>query len=429
MNKTRIEAEQALLGSLLLNPRSYMKLISFRVEFFATKRAKKLFLCILQLIADKQPFDYVVVANALGEEITSVILYMEECKNSCISSENINTVAQILKDFAVKEKLYLYAKELQESIQKGQSGLVVQKDAIDKVKEIYQWADVTPDDPALDSFVKYTQDLAEEKDRLKEGSTELGYGIDKIDEELVGIQRGAYVVIGAEQGSGKTLVGLHIALHNANKKLKVKFYCTDMTRNEIMQRIAGNVMDTNISAFFPKNITDTLLFKMGEVEKKLAVSNLFFSFDTALTIEDIQQDVIGTALTEPYDLVIVDYLQNVKSSNTKLNRWEVITKVTNTLRDLAKQYGTPVIALAQINREGKKKMGTKPEVHHLEGGASIEQTATQIILLYRDPEDDRHQRGKGLDLLIRKNRIGESRVDVPVLADFAKMQIHNSINF
>lgn len=427
MTNIRQEAEQALVGALLTTPNVFSEISQvFKEDFFETERAKKYYREIMRTIGEKEEIDMHILALGVGEGSSECMTYVEQCKHSCIFSGNIRKYADILRNFAIKDKLALVGHEMLQSIASNKDGLQIQKDALDQIKEVYTWANVTTGEVVLDSFIKYTFDLMEEKDLLDAGKTSLSYFVDALDEHLKGIQKGAYVIIGAEQGAGKTMVGLNIALKNANNGLRVKYYCTDMTRNELMQRIAGMALSIPINDFLPSRITQSTIDKITKIEEKLQNSTLFLSFDTGLTIEDIQQDIISASLSNPYDLVVVDYIQNVKSTNKKLNRWDVITKVTNTLRDLSKQYGTPIIGLAQINREGKKKMGTKPEVHHLEGGASIEQTATQIVLLYRDYEMDAHVKGQGLQMLIRKNRIGEARVDIDVNADYSKMLLFNS---
>lgn len=422
-------AEKSLLGALLISPAVYSRIsTSFKPEFIFTPIAKTLYLGIIEQIKAKIQIDYTILAETTKLDFFEIARFLEECRVNCPTSENIVHYADIIKAYATKMKLEKISKYTLEQVKKDVTPLEIEKTLHMMLRSLHKWQNTIAGEQAENAFVQYTFDLCEEVDKARNEKHPVAYSIKDLDEELCRIPINTYVIVGAEQGAGKTIVGLNIALQNALNGRRVKFYCTDMTRTEIMQRIAAIVLGININAFLPHKITDALMGKLVEVEKRLAEIPLVFDFSTDTTIEDIEHDVLMSEYLNPYDLIVVDYIQNVKMKDEKIDRWQRIAAVTNRLRDIAKANTTRVLGLAQINRDGKKFKGA-PEVYHLEGGASLEQTASQIILLWKDPEDAMCQEGKNIMMLIRKNRLGSPRVDIRVLCDYSKMTIYDSTSF
>jgi replicative DNA helicase len=113
--------------------------------------------------------------------------------------------------------------------------------------------------------------------------------------------------------------------------------------------------------------------------------------------------------------------------DNKMGTTEKVTQLSHGLKQLAQEFETAIIGVAQLNREAVKD--GVPEIHHLQNSGALEQDAEVVILLHRDKEDPAQVDGKALTLLIRKNRKGANYIDIRLPADLARMYISNKSDF
>jgi len=211
-------------------------------------------------------------------------------------------------------------------------------------------------------------------------------GFPSLDSFLGGLHKEYMIVIGARPGTGKTAIGAQIWAQAAAEGRNVMFCSVEMSRSELLHRtIIGrsnlSFEDLNTGKLSENDNAHDAIMATVRKMKDWQGGNIKESTTLRLIKKDIRafKRRLGE---EPIDLIVVDYLQKIKTEERFAVREREVARISEALKEIAKEYKCPVLALAQLNRE--KKQGEKPEISDLRESGAIEQDADQIILMHRD---------------------------------------------
>lgn len=223
-----------------------------------------------------------------------------------------------------------------------------------------------------------------------------------INERIGGLRPGALYVIGARPGSGKTLMGLQLAVHMARTG-HVAFSSLEMTKHELNQRVLAQVTGIPLSRFLNHELTprdwDTIAKHAAEV------ANLRLSVDdySAARVTHVRSHARTVARRGPLKAIIVDYIQLMDDPpGDKRPRHQIVGEYSRALKKMAKEMNAPVVALAQLNREVAGRASGRPLLSDLRESGNLEQDADVVLLLHRDVDED----PSVLHVGIPKNRQG-----------------------
>lgn len=241
-------------------------------------------------------------------------------------------------------------------------------------------------------------------------------GFYELDSLTQGFQKSDLIILAARPAMGKTALSLNITINALRQsKLPILFFSLEMSKEQIFYRLLS--METNINQIRLKNgkLSQLDWIKVTKVIKILSKLPLFIDDTANLSINDIRSKV-KTILFEQkkIGLIIIDYLQLMQSSNNKLeNRTQELSKVTRLLKNLAREFNIPIIALSQLSRSVENRMDKKPVLSDLRESGSIEQDADLVLMLYRNQLSNndnvitiQEQEYETIELILAKHRNG-----------------------
>ena len=212
-------------------------------------------------------------------------------------------------------------------------------------------------------------------------------GFYELDSLTQGFQKSDLIILAGRPAMGKTALSLNIAITAIRQsKLPILFFSLEMSKEQIIYRLLS--METNINQIRLKNgkLSQPDWVKLTKVIKILSKLPLFIDDTANLSINDIRSK-IKTILFEQkkIGLVIIDYLQLMQISNTKLdNRAQELSQITRLLKTIAREFSIPIIALSQLSRNVENRLDKKPVLSDLRESGSIEQDADLVLMLYRN---------------------------------------------
>ena len=279
-------------------------------------------------------------------------------------------------------------------------------------KEILEWADAELNgvvanvgnqiESVQDSIGGIVEDLLAE-----DTSIPFPTGFTGLDEKLSGgLRGGQMVIIAARPGVGKSTLAVDIMREGCIRHQKnALFFSLEMTKAELVTRIMSAENNVN-AADFKKRLVPRE--KMEEMGQKLAnVPGMFIDDSPNMTIQDIRAKARVLNKKHPLDLICIDYIQLLESTNEKIPRQEQVSQFSRQIKLLAKELDVPVIAVAQLNRGVEQRENPIPKASDLRESGSLEQDADIILLLNRpDTTDLDHARAGEADFIIAKHRGG-----------------------
>ncbi|MBN8474405.1 replicative DNA helicase [Sulfuritalea sp.] len=417
-----VEAEQSLIGGLLIDPRAWdhvADLVSDS-DFFRDDH-RRIFRHIARLIGSGRPVDVVTVFESVerSNEVdqTGGLGYLGEIANTTPSIANIRRYAEIIRDKAVLRGLIAAADALAAACFAG---------GVDGPEKIAQAADASlaraldrgAEDPITATDAMRAALVAAD-DRQQSGHPGgLDTGIAGLDRLTGGLVPGQLFVVAARPSIGKSAIALGIADHIARAGGRVVVFSLEMSRQELAARllaassgVSGRVLRSGPS--------DDEWGRLSGAMCGSATDRIVLDDKSAATVAYVRARCRRLHRQGALSLVVVDYLQLMTPADPRANRSEQVGSLSRGLKHLAKEIGVPVIALAQLNRSVESRAGGRPQLSDLRDSGEIEQDADLIALLSRVVEPAEGENAI-VELALRKHRNGPCG-DVLLAFDAARM--------
>lgn len=415
-----MEAEQALLGAVLMNPACYTRVSGIvRPESFYIPQHKAIFAAIANLDYLNQKIDPLLVLEELKQNGTydeaAGKNYLAQLAQSVPSVENVESYARI-----IKEKYYLRTlMEAAEEMLKNAANEELSADTImdaaeqkiynirqgNKENEPVRLSDILRDE-VYDNLQKITSpETAEE-------SKGIPTGFSLLDKYMTGLNKSDLILIGARPAMGKTSFALNIARNIAVKaKKKVVFFSLEMGREQLAQRVLSTEARVESQKMRTGELTDDDWSRIGQATLALNDAELYFDDTSTITVPEMKARV---RKMRDVDCVIIDYLQLMTGTKKRTeSRVQEVSEITRSLKLMAKDLKIPVITCSQLSRstEGRGK-SHKPQLSDLRESGSIEQDADIVLMLYRESyyDEDKNETvvtdESKAQVIIAKNRHG-----------------------
>jgi replicative DNA helicase len=245
-----------------------------------------------------------------------------------------------------------------------------------------------------------------------------------------GLVKGRLYILGARPSMGKSAIAMQLA-RTVSVNRNVVFASLEMGLSEYTERELFAMCDTNQDMISNGMVGDEIYGKLYKASESLADLKLYIIDNPECTLNSIENGIINCiAKNGSCDLVVVDYLQLMKSSNKKITKdYDIVTTNSKGLKILARKYNVPVLALCQLSRSLEMRVDKRPIMSDLRDSGSIEQDADVIMFIYRDEVYDPTpiNRGKA-ELLIRKNRQGRIG-SIPMTFQASKTQFKEASKY
>jgi replicative DNA helicase len=428
-----LEAEQSLLGGVMLDPSSWDQIADIVVtDDFYRADHKLIFTAIGQLADRDQPPDALTVSEYLDRQgdlaAAGGLPYLSQLVRDTPSAANVRAYARIVRERAMLRQLIEIGGAIAASAYDEEGRTV--DELVDLAEQrVFDIAD--RGQRRGSGFIALKEILPRSIDRLDvlshtEGDiTGIPTGFTDMDEKTAGLQRGDLVIIAGRPSMGKTTLAMNIAENAAiAHRVPTAIFSMEMSAEQLSFRMIGSIGRVNQSHLRTGKLTDEDWSRIDSAVSIMSEAPLYIDDSPALSPTEVRARARRLKREHGLGLIVIDYLQLMQVAGTKENRATEISEISRSLKALAKELAVPVVALSQLNRSVEQRTDKKPVMSDLRESGAIEQDADLIVFIYREEvyEPDTPRRGIA-DIIIGKQRngpIGEFRLTF--LGEFTKFE-------
>lgn len=402
-----IEAEQSLIGSLLLDNEAWDRIDgTVKDADFFREDHRRIFAHIAALIRTGKPADVVTVHAAMeqsGEaERCGGLAYLAEIANSTPSAANIRAYAATIRDRAYRRMGQGDAEALAVSYA---AGAVSHDEFSAGLERIAAQAIDSERDEPLSLADSMHEVLALINERANGGGTGLHSGIRDLDALTGGFEPGQLIILAARPGVGKTAFALGVTDHAARAGRTALFMSLEMPARELSMRVMAQRSGVSVHAMRTGTRNDDHWSALTRVSSEAAQQRLFIDDKPAINLAYLRARAKRLARKHGLHLLVVDYIGLMRGEGQ--NRAQELGSISRGLKALAKELAVPVIACAQLNRAVESRNDRRPQLHDLRDSGEIEQDADIVLMLHREEMTNPDPEWKGVgELLLRKQRNG-----------------------
>lgn len=406
-------AEKMVLNCLLVNSESIE--ITFRtlsIEAFYFKNHQEIYKTLIFMYKSKLPIDIFTLSiflqdNGLLKKIGGIKVLIElisQIPNLVYLEEYI----RLIKDKFVRRSLIKLGYE---AINSGYiTSIPLEIILNDFENKLFNLTNEIKTQKLFDSAELFNNIFFElKKKSLNPSLSGLASGFYDLDSLTQGFQKSDLIIIAGRPSMGKTALGLNITLNIIkNLKLPVLFFSLEMSKEQIMYRLLSIETSITQSKLRGGNLYQNDWTKLNKILKIMAKLPLFVDDSSDLSIQDIRSK-IKTIIFEQKQigLIIIDYLQLIQNLRLKIeNRVQELSEITRILKNLAREFNIPIIALSQLSRNIENRVDKKPMLADLRESGSIEQDADLVLMLYRSNYYRQNENNSLTELIIAKQRNG-----------------------
>lgn len=403
MDKEIYELEANLIGAMSLDHKRFKKAQEEGLlpEDFETSSYRKAY----EIMIEKQASDIVTIRNYINDDF--VFEEIREACAYCITPAGFPSWIKAMHNKTANNKLMKLSEKIPEIVSKNDPIEV----KVDKVNNLLINNKITKNTgspvPVKDVLDKVKEEL---KNSNLMNSKLIKTGFSRIDEKIKGFKDGDLIVVAGRPGMGKTTWALNITTNNILKGKTVLVFSLEMTNEQLIKKIISSQSGLSMDSLITGNLNKNEWKKFEEQKNQLASSKLYVYDKSPITIETLINKTKAIQAVTDIDLIVVDYLQLLMTSNkapsNSDSRTASMTYISNLLKGLAKDIGCPLISLSQLNRGVETRTDKRPVLSDLRDSGSIEQDADMVIMLYRPEYYDSLETGLA-EVIIRKNRLGE----------------------
>ena len=412
-----LEAEQALLGGLLVDPHAFNHVADIVAsnQFYRYQHTL-IYDAMLALFNQSEPVDVITVSEQLLAkdllEQAGGRAYVSDLALSILTTENIRTYAQMVRDKAMLRQLIQTGTDIVATAYEAESAQVAIDQAQSEVFKLAQFG--MPDElkhigEILPTSFRQIEERSENKGTLMGVAT----GFYDLDQYTSGLQRSDLIILAARPSMGKTALCLNIASNVALKANEaVLVFSLEMSKEQLVQRLLCAEAEIDAQRIRSGEINTPDFERLAKAMGNLGEAPLFIDDSPGLTVMELRakarkaQAEVGGKL----GLIVVDYLQLMEGSAGQKgndNRVLEISAISRGLKATARELQCPVIALSQLSRAVESRQDKKPMLSDLRESGSIEQDADIVMFIYRDEYYNKETERPGTaDIIIAKQRNG-----------------------
>ena len=413
-----LEAEQALLGAILLDPKAFLNIASFLTgEDFYLKKHEYIWEALNRLQTRDDAIDYVTLSRELEdmsvlEEIGGPA-YLTGLVNNTPSSVHAEVYGRLVERASIRRKMLVATDEIRK--------LALDEELpIDKViSESEQALFSVSSSQIKREFVPIWEAVSEYYDEMEkllaagQGMVGLPTGFKALDGLLGGFQKSDLIVFAGRPGMGKTSWLLTVALNVARRGARVALFTMEMGVEQMVQRLISMETGIKIQQLRTADISAREHTRFTEAIGRIANLPLFIDDTPSITPDEMSIKCRRLQHEYGLDVVMVDYMQLMSAGRAyENNRVQEISYISRALKELARELNVTMLSTAQLSRAVEQRQDKRPQLSDLRESGSIEQDADAVMFLYRDevynPETTEFP--NQADVLLSKHRHGPTGV-------------------
>jgi len=410
-----IEAEESLLSGILIDNNTLIDVIDIiSPEDFYRSAHQKIFSGIVELFSKNEPVDLVTLTNALKErgqlEEIGGATYLATLVDTVPLAVNAKHYAKIVHDKASLRSLIEKANKIAKECFEDRGN----------VDEIIDFAESSifeiSKDKHKQSFFLISEiidsniETLEERQGNKTLVTGVPTGFTRLDNLTSGLQKSELIILAARPSMGKTALALNIARNAAvDANVPVAIFSLEMSKEQLSMRLLCSEARIDSSRLRGGFFSMEDWRKLTDAAGVLSDTSIFIDDTPDISAMEIRAKARRLKMEKDIGLVIIDYLQLMKSRMSAERRDLEISEISRSLKALAKEIDVPVMALSQLNRMLEQRNDKQPRLSDLRESGALEQDADVVAFIYRDEiynSDENNPKKGTADILIRKNRNG-----------------------
>ena len=391
-----IEAEQSLIGSILLNNEMFdeISLIVSNKNFYDPMH-QKIFSAIEKLIYGGMLANPITLKNYFENQKDELNIpdYLVKITKFSASSRQAYEYARLIYDLFVKRELIKISENIIDTAKLNELDSDGQSIIENFEKSLFDLAEKGSFSSSLvkfDEAMKLTIEMASNAYKNDEGIVGVPTGLTDLDERLGGLHKSDLIIIAGRPSMGKTALATNIAFNAAKKiqddgkKSSIAFFSLEMSSEQLSTRILAEQARIKSNDIRRGKISEEQFDKFIETSKNISELPLYIDETPAISIAAVSNRARRIKRLFGLDMVVIDYIQLMRATNTKDGRVQEISEITQGLKALAKELSVPVLALSQLSRAVEQRDDKKPQLADLRESGSIEQDADVVMFVFRE---------------------------------------------
>lgn len=408
-----IEAEEAVLGSILINQETIYGVSELLdIEDFYRKSHRTIFKVMLDLNTTKKAIDIITLTDYLTHisklEEVGGIAFITSLANKVPSTANLKHYINIVKEKSMLRNI-VHIAEYMENMGYDSESIDTPETVLDKAEQLLSKLTKKLVTTKVNNIKEQTLNAYVDIENIINYKGELlglETGLQDLDSFLQGLKNSDFMILAARPSMGKTAFALNIASYLSIKKdTPVAFFSLEMSSNQLIHRIFSSYGLIPLFNLKSGNLDDAHTQKLIKVSNKLSQSKLIIN-DEISNLMSLRSIARKLKRENDIKLIIIDYLQLLEGTRRE-NRNLEISEISRSLKILAKELDIPIIALSQLSRSVESRQVKKPMLSDLRESGSLEQDADIVMFLYREDYYNPETENKNItDVIIAKNRNG-----------------------
>lgn len=394
-----IEIEQAVLACMIIDSDCSLDYGLLSIDDFTDKLHQTIYVGISNLVKSNKKVDYLTLYNELNKQVK--VTYLANLSESLPTTANFKQYVNELKDLTLKRKLYLLADKIKDTNKSGKELAELAE------KEVFQLREET----STSEFTKLNEimmDVYNQIEKTASGQIERGLrtGYNNLDNIIGGLRKTEYILLGARPSMGKTALAINIAENLLTQNKTVAFFSYEMSKGQLVERLLKSA--SMVETGYKKNMSAEEWRKIQKAASFFINRNLLIDDNPNKSVSDMQSMCRKLKRQQGLDLVIIDYLQKVKS-NVRGSKREQLEQVSNDIKNMAKMLDVPVLVVSSLSRASETRDIKVPIMSDLRETGQLEFDADVIMFLHRQYYYDRANENikRDADIVVAKNRNGK----------------------
>ena len=409
-----VEAEEAVLGAILVNPTSLGRIVeTLKPESFYKPAHKVIYAAVLDLFRKNEPIDIVTVSEHLRNkeelDLAGGRSYINDLALNVVTTANVEFYAKIIQEKEIKRALINAGSEIVSMSYDNDDTDAVLDNAQKLIFNIAAQKD-TSDLVGIQDLVVASYEQIEQRFNNKDDLVGVTTGFYDLDAITSGLQKSDLIILAARPSMGKTAFALNLAQNVAMKGKKgVAIFSLEMPKQQLVKRMLCSEAEVDASRVTSGNLQPKDWEKLVEAMTRLSDARIYIDDTSGVTSIDIKAKCRRLMMEEKdLGLIVIDYLQLMEGGGNPNDRNQQISAISRSLKGLARELDVPIIALSQLSRGVESRPDKRPMMSDLRDSGAIEQDADIVMFIYRDEyynRDDVNNKGKA-EVILAKHRNG-----------------------
>lgn len=410
-----LESEQCVIGSIIVEEQTLVPVAEIldREDFYIDAH-KVIYDSMIELGNERKPIDMITLTNRLKEkgylDQVGGVTYLTSITNMIPTTSNVKVYAEIVKKNSTLRKLIKASNDIISMGYEASDSLddilnVAEKKIFD-ISQDRMSQDFKPISEVLTSVTAMIEEVYSKGSDI----TGLDTGFIDLNKKLGGFHKSDLILIAARPGMGKTAFALNLVANVAiRSKSSVAVFSLEMSKEQLVQRLLSSQSNVALNNISKGKIADDEWKKLTDAMTVLSSSHIFIDDTPGIKVSEIRSKCRKLKMEEGLDMIMIDYLQLMEADGRADNRQQEVSKISRSLKILAKEMNCPVIALSQLSRNTESGKDHMPKLSDLRDSGAIEQDADIVMFIYRDEYYTKMETKKKdlAEIIIAKNRHGE----------------------